>query len=561
MDKGKKYLGIRLMLMLFGFVPFVCIVIITTISSVINIQKEMKEGEYKALRTAAEGVNQYFAYDIAANGTVDYDEYADHEYMNSLKEDGIELTLFKENVRFLTSLKTSEGKYNEGSTADDAIYASVKAGNAYSAQGVTINGTDYFVYYEPVYDGNGSFWGMAFAGVPQSSVDRAINTVLFQMILISVVVAVIFAVIIILLANSLSRKIKNASTALSVLATGDLTKEVSSEECAVKEINDIIHASQKLQQQLSSTVGDAWSASNELVKSVEKVNDSSDRSAKETAQIAQAVKELSAAAQSMAENVQSANVSIMEMGDAISDISRKAEESSNTATSMSRTSDTAADIMSKVNQSNRQSVNAIAKITELTEACAASVEQIKMAAEVIQEMASQTNLLALNASIEAARAGDSGRGFAVVADSIKNLAGQSGDSAAEIGSYVADIVEKVVQCVNASKQAEELINQQNSLVLEASESMGSLRNYVGEVAENINVISNNTRNLDNVKDNVLNNISDLSAISEENAASSSEVNDSVDNIARDVEKTKEESGTMQDLAVALGDRMGFFKFQ
>lgn len=559
-QEAKKIMGMKAILMLLGFIPFLCIVLITTIISATNIKNKISEGEFKTLRTSAEGVNQYFAYDIIANGYVDYDEYADHEFMNSLKSDGIEMTLFKENVRFLTSLKTSEGEYNEGSVADDKIYEIVKGGDTYTGKNVVINGIKYFVYYEPVYDGNQNFWGMAFAGIPQSTVTEAVNSSVTRIIIITFIIAIIFAVIIFMLANRISDKMRDAAHSLSILATGDLTYEDTTDSI-IKEIDEITHATHQLQEQLLSSVGGAWTTSIDLGKSVEKVNESSDRSANETAQIAQSVRELSEAAQNMAETVQSANISIMEMGNAISDISHRADESSGAAEKMSKTSDLAAEIMNKVNKSNQQSVAAISKINELTEACAESVEQIKKAADVIQDMASQTNLLALNASIEAARAGDAGRGFAVVADSIKNLAGQSGDSASEISGYVSDIVEKVEQCVDASKEAENLIKQQNKLVLVASENMDSLREYVESVTTNINNISGNARDLDKAKDSVLNNISDLSAISEENAASSTEVNDAVDNIAQDIEKTKEESGSMQKLAEALGDKMKVFKLK
>ncbi len=97
-----------------------------------------------------------------------------------------------------------------------------------------------------------------------------------------------------------------------------------------------------------------------------------------------------------------------------------------------------------------QRVNEASVVTEQAAAHAAATEatveqlsdrsrDIGRMLEVITDISEQTNLLALNATLEAARAGHAGRGFAVVAAEVKELAGQTGAAASEIGAPVAAV--------------------------------------------------------------------------------------------------------------------------
>lgn len=557
MKKKQKGIGIQLALFIFGLAPFFLVVVITTVINILNISEQIKDGEFETLRAASESVNQYFAYDIINNGKVDYDEYSDHEFMECLKDDDIELTLIKDDKRFLTSLKNDEGKYNEGTAIDAEIYKTLKSGKDYSAEHIKIGGEEYFVYYEPIYDGDGNFWGAAFAGAPEADVNNAINSLIISTLIVTGIIAIIVTIVIVILARIIYKSLAVAADSLDVLSTGNLKNEIKGKS-KIKEINSILASTKSLHEQLCSSVGGAKLTAINLGTSVGKVDDSSNKSADGTNQIAQAVTELATTAQSMAMTVQDANISVMEMGEAISSITNKANESADAANNMKKISQHAVEIMNKVETSNDNSVKAINEIGILTQACSDAVSQIKKAAEVISEIAEQTNLLALNASIEAARAGESGKGFAVVADSIKTLAGQSGESATEISEFVVDIVDKVERCVVASKNAEVVMLDQNNLVIDATKNIESLSLTVVDVAKNVDDISNNAKILDSAKDSVLNSISDLSAISEENAASSEEVTASVENIAMAVSLAKDESNAMKVLANELDDKMKFF---
>lgn len=168
-------------------------------------------------------------------------------------------------------------------------------------------------------------------------------------------------------------------------------------------------------------------------------------------------------------------------------------------------------------------------------------------------------MLALNATIEAARAGEAGRGFAVVADNISNLSEQSNESAAAIRDIAAEILRNSSASVELADKIKHTIEDEQNVIKETQERFDQLNEAINESVAEIGVISEKTTDLNSIKEVLISHITDLSAISEENAANNEEVNASVENIAQSMNDIVERMANMNKLSHNLEDSVSHFK--
>ena len=140
-----------------------------------------------------------------------------------------------------------------------------------------------------------------------------------------------------------------------------------------------------------------------------------------------------------------------------------------------------------------------------------SVDKISEFIGVITSIADQTNLLALNAAIEAARAGEAGRGFAVVAESVRKLAEESGRAADSVRGLMGDLQDGARNTKAASDETATLLVQ---TVEKANEAKDSLASAMGQI--------------DQANDRIQN----IAAVAQEQAASSREIAQGIDNVTK-----------------------------
>lgn len=150
------------------------------------------------------------------------------------------------------------------------------------------------------------------------------------------------------------------------------------------------------------------------------------------------------------------------------------------------------------------------------------VEEVQNFIGVILSISSQTNLLALNASIEAARAGEAGRGFAVVAEEIRQLSEQTKDASNSITNIINELIQDT-KSVNESVDSAVLsITKQNELIESTKEKFAAVDEEVHNMAQGVKETQQIMVGILDSTNAISDDISQLSAASEEVAASSME---------------------------------------
>ena len=552
----KKKMGYLQVILMIGCIPMLATMVALTVYASGKMKDELVDSTYLRLKACATSVEQYFTWDIRED-ILEKDDIS-YQFIDSLQDEHIEQTLFMEDERFITSIVDKDGNRAEGTKADPQIWETVRAGNDYETDGVEIKGEEYYVYYMPVCYDDGEILGMAFAGERESIVQDAISDMLRSLVLRSVCLNVLFIAVMVYLSFKIRKPLLTTAEYIDQIANGNLSGNLEVKS-VIREVTTLIRASVSMRDKLNSIVTEVDGHAAQLDSSMELLNTLASASSKGTNQIRQAVDELAATAASLAENVQTVNSRMLEMGDNVNAIHSETVTLNENSNKMDRANRNASESMNLVLESSHTSSDIITGMIVQVKATNEAIASISKAVELISDITAQTNLLSLNASIEAARAGQAGKGFAVVATEIKQLAEQSSQSADTIKKIADDILEKSNKSVELTERMRALAEKEQADIGGAKNGFDALSQIIEANVTTAGIIAEKTKNLEELKQTIINSITELSAISEENAASNEEVTANVSDIAEAVNKISDDTGTIKKASTDLEELMQYFK--
>jgi methyl-accepting chemotaxis protein len=466
--------------------------------------------------------------------------------------------------RITTNIIKEDGSRAVGTMlgTDSAAYDSLVNKKRFLGN-ASILGENYLTVYDPIVIDN-KIVGIMFVGVKTRTVEeiigRSLNKFLNSYAVILVITLLIAIIITYIIGSKLSKPLKDITKISMKLGKGNLNIKLNKKLLDnPTEIGELSKGFEAMRVNLKKLIGEIQSISHTMVDSSGNLNKISSNTVEAGSEVEVNINEISQGAMEQAKNTEDGTQAVVLLGELIESNSSILDETKIVVQKFLQLSEAGLNTMERLKEKNEESIQANNQIALNIESTQESSNKISAASELILSIADQTNLLALNAAIEAARAGEMGKGFAVVAEEIRKLAEESKRSSEEIRVIITELEENSKKAKDTAIKSSETMKEQTYAVSENSQVFKGIYDILNNLRLKFGDMEQSSTNMIVERNHLLDVMQNLSAIAEENAASSEEVSATVVEIIEAMNVSAKYSNELNTISESLNEKVDGFK--
>lgn len=394
------------------------------------------------------------------------------------------------------------------------------------------------------------------AEIPLDSLVSEIKAVSMAAVFIGLICIVVAMLLSLLIANAIAKPLQQIMELMKKAENGDLT--VYSDNNTKNEVGQLSTSFNHMIKNINGLIKDANAVAKSVADDASVVNSVSAQSAITSQQVSTAVDAIAQGNSEQAKDAENTTRVIHELISCVNNVVNIVNETAQVVNTTKAVGNNAMQTVSKLNSISDESMKVFNTVKFEIQKLSEKTKEIMKITNMIEDISEQTNLLSLNAAIEAARAGEAGRGFAVVAGEVRNLADQSKNSTKSITSIITDIQNETQSIVQKVEKGSSIFVEQKSVVNDTDKAFGDIDTALKGVIDQIDNVNQVIAGVEGYKNNAIESIESIAAITEESAAGAQQVSAIGAEQTASAEKLSELSKRLLEQVEMLTQKIQYF---